>query len=162
MVTAPPSSKITIAARARGIIFLVLLLLLVVAVIVAATFLGNPYFAIGNVILYVAMVTVVAFQLRACMRLAKGTEYYKMFYGVILWLAITVLGFLTHIDEAIRSDNKDFIRTATSFTIYLALSGALQLVESLLKKVVPESDGGKGGSQEIQAEPNAPAARPRD
>lgn len=161
MVTTPPN-KITIASRARGIIFLVFFLVLVVAVLIAATFLGNPYFAIGNVILYVGAVTLVAFKLWECMRLAKGTEYHKMFFGVIVWLALTVLGFVSHVDEAIRSDNKDYIRTATSVSIYLALLSALQLVEALLKKVAPEADAGKGDVHGIQVDPNAPADRPHD
>jgi cell division protein FtsW (lipid II flippase) len=88
---------------------------LFVGLIIAATLMGNPYFAIAQVALFCLIVILTGFQLRRCFLAAKGT--------VIATTLMTVTFFfflcgrrsrrVGRFWDVFESENKDYVRPPT-------------------------------------------------
>lgn len=112
------------------------ILLVLIAAVIGISFLGNPYYAIAEVLLYALLVTIVALRLRNCLRLAKDTVYEGKLKLVAFALVLAVFAVVARLGDIIGSENRDYIRLATGGAAYLALFFALGVVEDLLRKVV--------------------------
>lgn len=119
-------------AIATGLTILILVAL--VAAVVGISFLPNPYYAIGEVLIYAGLVALVAGKLRACLRLAYGSEYSTTLYGIIFWVVLGVFSVVARLEDLFSTENREYIRMATSGALYLALLFSLQMIEQLLKR----------------------------
>jgi hypothetical protein len=132
---------------AIGIVFCILVV--VIAAGIGISYLPQPYYAIGQVVIYAGLLALIAVKLRTCLGLAKGSEYHSMVRLVVIWLVVGVFSVVAHLENLFRTENRDYITLATNVAVYLALLYALVLVELLLKRATagtgpsaPASNGG--------------------
>jgi len=124
------------AQRKTGSVVIGLTILLgLIAAVVGLSCLPNPWYAVGEVAIYAVLVAVVAGKLRSCLRIAQGTEYSSALRGTVFWVVLGVFSVIAHLGDLFRTENRDYIRMATSGAVYLALLSSLNSVEQLLKRV---------------------------
>src|SRR5437763_4327614 len=138
-------------AKAAVFVVFIIILVLFVAAVIGINFLSNPWYALVHIAFYVVVVTLVAFQLRDCLRLAKSPAHVSKLKFIALWLALTVLAVVTHLADMLRSDNRDYVRVATDLGVYLALSWSLELVKLLLREA--PSAVSRAAASSARAEP---------
>ena len=143
------------------------IILLVLAVVVGAKFLPKPYFAISQVVFYVAFLTAVGSRVRTCNRLAKSSGQSLM--SVVIWFTLGVIAVLGNLADVIQSDNRNYITIATDTAMLLALYCALGIMESLMRKLATDVPPGARGEaiqpagkphQEIKEPPVVPMGSP--
>jgi hypothetical protein len=117
---------------AASCLIILLIFLLLGAVLCVASYLGNPWYAIGRLALYGGLLWLIVKQLRECIRMAKSPDHARQLKFVGLCLALTGLGVLAHGGDMLGSDNTDFVDVATDLWVYLALLTLLELTKSLL------------------------------
>jgi hypothetical protein len=110
-----------------------LIVLLLVAALIGSKYLGNPWYAVGRLAFYAWMLWLVVHQLRECIRLAKSPDHARQLKLIGIFLAMTVLGVVTHVGDILWSDKTDFIDVATDMWVYFALMTSLELTKSLLE-----------------------------
>jgi hypothetical protein len=116
-------------------------LVVVIAIVIAIPFveraqrsLPQPYHAISEVVVYAGLVTLVASKLRACLRLARGSESEPLLSTVIFWVVLGVFAVIVRLGNLFSTQDRDYIRLARNGSVYLALLSALNVVERLLKR----------------------------
>jgi hypothetical protein len=114
--------------------------------VIGKDYLPDPYYAIAEVISYAGLVWLVAGKLRACLRLARGSEYEKQLHVVVFWVGLGVLAVMGRLGDLFGTRDRDYIRFVTSGSLYLALLYALQLVQRLQKR----SAVGAGGDSMVE------------
>jgi hypothetical protein len=118
------------------------ILLVLVAVVVGVSSLGTPYKAIVDVASYVTFVALVAIRLRTCLRLAKDSEYSGKLKAVAFFLVLGMITVVVRLRDIFRTEDRDYVRLATSIAVLLALNFSLAIVEDLLNKAVAKSQPG--------------------
>ena len=130
MIASPNAKKPTMGQTLLGLA----ILLLVGAVGVGVSVLGNPYYAIYEVALFITVVWLVAMRLKECFELARGSAHVQKLRLILFFLVGAVLTVLPHLGEVIQSSNHDYIPMVANSRIYFSLLFALDLVAALLKK----------------------------
>src|SRR5438045_1752408 len=92
-----------------AIAFAILIVLVLIAAVIGISFLPQPYYAIGQVVVYAGLVAALAGKLRACWRLAKGSKYYAKVQLVVLWVVLGVLSVVAHLGDLFGTENRDYI-----------------------------------------------------
>jgi hypothetical protein len=114
--------------------FAIFILVVLIAAVIGIFNLPQPYFAIGQVVIYAGLLAVIAGKLRTCLGLAKGSEYHPKVQVVVFWLFLGVSSVVAHLGNLFRTEDRDYISLTTNLAVYLALLCALELVEQLLKR----------------------------
>lgn len=115
----------------RAILIVVVVL---IAAVIGISFLPQPYYAIGQVVIYAGLVAAIAGKLRTCLRLSKGTDDYQKVNVVVVWVVLGVVSVVAHLADLFKTADRDYITLATNFAVYLALLYALELVSQLLER----------------------------
>jgi hypothetical protein len=144
-------SKLPEAVR---VTIMLVIFLAVIAGVIAASFLGNPWYAITQIVVYALIVSVVAVRLRECFRLARTPQQKSGLKLILLWLLLAVLGVVGHVGDVVQSDNQDYIRAALPLWIYFALLAALDLSKSLLAAGGEDQRAATAENPLTAAEPN--------
>jgi uncharacterized membrane protein HdeD (DUF308 family) len=136
----------------------IVIVIMLIAAVVGISFLSQPYFAIGQVVIYAGLVAVIAGKLRTCLRLAQGSEYHQKVKVVVFWVVLGVFSVVVHLGDLFESENRDYITLATNVAVYLALLYALELVDLLLKRAIPgtRSSAPTPNTTEATTAPNQP------
>jgi hypothetical protein len=134
-MTATPSNSPPIMSSTLAMTLAIVIVVALIAAIIGISFLPQPYYAIGQVVVYAGLVATIAWKLRDCLRLTKGTTYHQKLFNVVFWVVLGVLAVISHLGELFKTEDRDYIRLATNVAVYLALLFALELVEQLLKEV---------------------------
>jgi hypothetical protein len=127
------------------------ILVVLIAAVVGISLLPQPYFAIGQVVIYAGLVAAIVGKLRTCFRLAKGFEYQQKVRVVGFWVFLGVLSVVEHLWDLFQTENRDYITLATNVAVYVALLYALQLVELLLKRVIPGTSSSAAATSTTEA-----------
>jgi hypothetical protein len=115
-------------------------LVVLIAVVIALASLPQPYDAIGEVVAYAGLVTAVASKLRACLRLARGSESEPLLRVVRFWVVIAVFPVIVRLLNLFSKPDRDYIRMADYIrlamngSVYMALLSAMDVIERLLKR----------------------------
>src|SRR5262249_60442555 len=88
------------------------ILLVLIAAVIGISFLGNPYYAIAEVLLYALLVTIVALRLRNCLRLAKDTVYEGKLKLVVFALVLAVFSVVARLGGILGRENRAHILPA--------------------------------------------------
>jgi hypothetical protein len=110
-----------------------------IASVIGISFLPQPFYAIGQVVIYASLVAGIAAKLRNCLRLTQGSEYLSKIHGIVLWVVLGVFPVVGHLGDLFTTENRDYVTLAMNVSVYLALFYALELVEKLLKRATTET-----------------------
>jgi hypothetical protein len=119
--------------KSRNVVLGLIILLILIAAVIGISFLSNPCYALAEVVSYAGLMAVVAAQLRTCLRLARGSEYSSKLHLVAFWVVVAVFLVVARLGDLMGTENRDYIRLATSGAAYLALLFSLKLAEQLLR-----------------------------
>lgn len=125
---AKPGTPASVLGLVRGVI--------VIATGIGIVFLPQPYYAIGQVVLYLSVLALIVAKLRSCLRIAKGSEYHPMVYNIVIFVVFSMGSVGANLGSLFRTEARDFT-WAPYLALYCALICALALVELLLKRSLP-------------------------
>ena len=151
-----PSPKASAFVIGLNIAILVILLVAVFGI----TLLPNPYYVIGQGVIIAAVVAVGIGKLRSCYRLtetSRQSPYKRHLHQIALWGSVGVFSAFGLLVELSTAENRPNTTVLVVITFCLALLGALQLVEDLLKRGAstnPPTPSGAG--EEAKTPPNQP------
>jgi hypothetical protein len=141
-----------------GIVILIVILVVPISAFTWIDSLPQPYFALGQVVIYAGIVAAIVGKLRTCFRLAQGSEYDKKLRVVVFWVVLGVFSVVWRLGLLFQTENRDYINMATNFALYLALLSALELVALLLKRAIVGSGSSPAtvNTTEATTAPNQP------
>jgi hypothetical protein len=122
--------------KARDLVLGLAIFVVLIAVVIGFDQLPQPYYAIGQVVIYAGLVAGIVGKLRTCLRLTKGSEYSSKLHGLIFWVVMGVLPLVAHLGDLFKTRDWVYIRLATILALYFALLYTLDLVELLLKRAI--------------------------
>jgi hypothetical protein len=149
-----PSPKAGGLATGVAIVILVIL----IAAVIGISFLPNPYYVIGQGLIIAGVVAVGAGKLRSCYRLTQTPErsaQLRYLHQIALWGFIGVLSAAGLLVELSTTESRPNTTVLVVSAFCLALLGALQLVEDLLKRgASTNSPPPSGAGEEPKKPPN--------
>jgi hypothetical protein len=134
LMASPPSGSPQ--PKARDVVSGLAILVVLIAVVFGIDQLPQPYYAIGQLVIYASLVAAIVGKLRTCLRLAKGSEYSSKLHGVVFWVVLGVFAVVADLGDLFGTENRDYINLATNLALYFALLSALELLERLLKRAI--------------------------
>ena len=112
----------------------VMILVALIGVLMAIDRLKHPYYEAVKFAFYVLMFGYVVSRVRACYRVATTPSQLGKLHVIAFFLAFEAIGEFSHLGRLFQSGDRKLVGILTSVGMLLALSIALDLIESILKK----------------------------
>jgi hypothetical protein len=160
LMEAPSSSGPSPKAGAFATGLAIVILVILIAAVIGISFLPNPYYVIGQGVIIAGVVAVGAGKLRSCYRLTQTPErsaHLRYLHQIALWGFVGVLSAAGLLVELSTTETRPNTIVLVIIAFCLALLGALQLAEDLLKRgTSTNSPAASGAGQGAKTPPNHP------